>query len=78
MKSYSYYGQTVAVVPSPKSTSAIPSSDVWIGLCILTFPIMVVLAVLSYRRHRTRTLQNQIVRLEKLWRLNTGQDSVKE
>lgn len=75
---YSDSGQTFAIAPTRSAHSTISPADAGLGFCILTLPLILVLAVLGYRQHRAKTLQLQILRLERLWNLSAGHDSMKE
>jgi Tfp pilus assembly protein PilX len=55
---------------TPQTNSAQPNL-IGISLMII-LPITVVLAIAAYRKHRATTLQQQIKRLNQLWRLDSS------
>ncbi len=75
---YSYSSQTFAIAPTRSVNSTISPTDAGLGFCILTLPLILVVAVLGYRHHRAKKLQLQVLRLERLWHLSAGHDSIKE
>lgn len=78
MKSYSQYAHTVTFASVNSQTLPPATSDILLGSCILTFPMLVVLGVLGYRQHRSKLFQRQVTRLERVWHLPCETDSIKE
>jgi hypothetical protein len=74
MQNYFRYSETVAIAPpTAPPSSTIIASEVLSGVCILTVPLLLVLGILGYRKHRVRILQLQIARLEKALQLTPNE-----
>jgi hypothetical protein len=53
--------------PGPQG-GQIPSSNVAIGLFVVTLPVLLVLGIVLRRRHRAAQLQRAIAHLERSWK----------
>ena len=44
------------------------------GLLVVLFPVVVVCAIVTYRKQRARTLRQRIQRLNRLWQLDSSKN----
>ena len=64
------------------STNANSHGDVQtymsIGFSVISFPILLLLGVIAYKKYRTAVLRQQIVKLEKIWLINVKNNTYKQ
>lgn len=64
--------QTRAVqLNSSTNPNQLSSVDLGLASFIVTFPVLLVLAISGYHNYRGRLLRSQILRLERIWHLKT-------
>ncbi len=60
---------TVAQLNHRSNPNQLNSMDLGLASFIVTFPILLVIAIAGYRNYRGRLLRSQILMLEKMWNL---------
>ncbi len=64
--------QTSAVqLNSSTNPNQLSSVDLGLASFIVTFPVLLVLAISGYHNYRSRLLRSQILMLERIWHLKT-------
>ncbi|UIE37270.1 hypothetical protein [Leptodesmis sichuanensis] len=62
---------TAVHLNSSTNPHQLSSVDPGLASFIVTFPVLLVLAIAGYRNYRSRLLRSQILMLERIWHLKT-------
>ncbi|NJM70871.1 MAG: hypothetical protein HC862_11935 [Scytonema sp. RU_4_4] len=66
----------------PVNTSFKGSADVHtnnlIGLSIISFPIVLLLGIITYKKYRTAVFRRQVATLEKIWLMNVQNNTYRQ